>query len=212
MVAIGNHGLTSRNGSMPTVHVFAAGPSLRNVLAYDWSDRTTIGVNGVGLLGIRLDAWCSCDTMPPIVAEWAGTFSGREFCSCVNKKQFPFATECLHWGAFGPVKLAKVGEQGIYWHGSVAQMACELARTRYGADRIAVYGLDYGSPEHAYDSVDKSLKRSHDDWDMMLLEQTWDYVRQAYKQEGIRLVNANMDSGLQALPKVSQQAAYEEKF
>ena len=38
------------------VHIFAAGPSLKNALSLDFSKKIVIGVNGVGLLGCPLTA------------------------------------------------------------------------------------------------------------------------------------------------------------
>ena len=184
------------------VHVLAAGPSLKSYVTLGWPDGVLIGTNGVGLICPELSAWCACDVMPACVVEWARKFDGQKFVSEKNKHQFPGACVVKHWDSQGPLHFEEAEIRGFYWHGSVAMMACEIARLLMNARTIFVHGLDYHDAAHCYDDVDPALVRKEKYWDMPLLERNWCSMVMNYKNMGVKLWNANPNSALHALPKL----------
>ena len=193
---------------MCKVHVFACGPSIKYLLQDDWSKEKTIGCNGVGLLGLKINTFCACDRMPDPVVKWAETFPGFKFVSAINQDQFERAAVIKHWPSQGPLPYEEAEMRGFYWHGSVAMMACEIARLLMDAETIVIHGLDYLSNEHAYDSISPELKRKEAFWDMPLLERNWKSVWLNYQKYGVQIWNANPNSALQALPKLDDWRVY----
>lgn len=193
-------------------HVIASGPSVKTILNYDWSNKITIGCNGVGLLPIPLTAWCAVDIMPLVVVNWVNKQTIPIYSTNNNSHQFNKSIKVAHWGIQSPLPKERAKKDGLWWMGSSAMLACEIARVYYNAEKIAVYGLDYNNNEHAYDNIDNSLKRKEAKWDMGILMMAWDILKQTYKHYGVEVFNANLKSAIMSLPRIEQNVAWAEKF
>lgn len=198
-----------KNQRIATWHVIAAGPSIKEVaLKVDWSGKPAICCNGVPLLFRGVENWITIDPPRDALESWAGTdVTTRKFVHCTVEAEFERIV-FRHWNRVGPSR--DPFKNGLFWHGSVAMAAADLARV-LGARRIIVWGLDYVDRSHAYDEMFPGMKaKGLAQWDVQAINERWkDMAHEMKYQGGPEILNANPGSLVKVLPMIDPKEALE---
>jgi len=197
------------NQRIATWHVMAAGPSIQeHCLKVDWRGRPAICCNGVPLLARGIDNWISVDEPRDALASWANSdVTTNKFINHAVEADFKRIV-FKHWNRVGPNR--DPFKYGLFWHGSVAMAAVDLARV-LGARQVILWGLDYVDRSHAYDELFPDMvSKGLPQWDLEKINNRWkDMAHELKYQGGPEILNANPNSRLKVLPFIDPKKALE---
>ena len=192
-----------------TWHVIAAGPSIHeHCLKVDWRGRPAICCNGVPLIARGIDNWISVDEPRDALASWANSdVTTNKFINHAVEADFKRIV-FKHWNRVGPNR--DPFKYGLFWHGSVAMAAVDLARV-LGARQVILWGLDYVDRSHAYDELFPDMvSKGLPQWDLEKINNRWkDMAHELKYQGGPEILNANPNSRLKVLPFIDPKKALE---
>jgi hypothetical protein len=215
-----------------TIHIFGNGPSLKTFAAkQDWTDKLTIGINAAGDCIKPIRYWLSVDNLlanesRPLhdwVHHWLSVVRPRPVI--LSRSTAPWVIAHLERNTAGAQDLlpdflfqhAAAGPMssitdGVHWTASSVQAGLDVAR-HMGAARIYLWGIDYTDRSHSYTGGSQIKGDPKDNpgkpWDDFEKHvRGFKALRDACRETGIQVFNANPESKLDVFPKVQPEEAW----